>query len=117
MTLVEMVIVVIVVGILLAIAISSYLGYRERANDSAAQSSLYVLFPSIQAYYVDHNESYSGMTFAELKANYDSGIDPARYSFGSVPPANGTYCVQSSSGDRTWRKNGPTAELERQACP
>ena len=117
MTLVEIVVVLIVVAILLGIATSSYLGYRERANDSAAQSNLYVLVPSIQAYFVDHEESYSGMTFAQLKTSYDAGIDPSLYSFGTVPPANGTYCVQSSSGGRTWRKNGPAAELERQACP
>jgi type IV pilus assembly protein PilA len=116
MTLVELVIVVIVLGILVAIATASYIGYRERANDSAAQSNIYALVPSIQAYFVD-NESYSGMTLDVLNASYDGGIDPGRYSFGTVAPAEATYCVQSSSGGRTWRKNGPSADLERLACP
>jgi type IV pilus assembly protein PilA len=116
MTLVEMVIVVIVLGILVAIATASYMGYRERANDSAAQSNIYALVPSIQAYFVDH-ESYSGLTLDILKTSYDGGIDPGRYSFGTVAPAEGTYCVQTSSGGRTWRKNGPSADLERQPCP
>jgi type IV pilus assembly protein PilA len=116
MTLVELVIVVIVLGILVAIAMASYMGYRERASDSAAQSNIYALVPSIQGYFVDH-DSYSGLTLDILKASYDGGIDPERYSFGTVAPADGTYCVQTSSGGRTWRKNGPSAELERLACP
>jgi type IV pilus assembly protein PilA len=116
MTLVELVIVVIVLGILIAIATASYVGYRERANDSAAQSNVYGLVPSIQAYFVDE-ETYSGMTLELLKANYDAAIDPSDYSFGTVPPSETTYCVQTTSGGRTWRKNGPSASLERLPCP
>jgi Tfp pilus assembly protein PilE len=116
MTLIELVVVIIIIAILLVIATSSYMGYRERANDTAAQSNIYNLVPSIQGYYVDH-ESYVGMTLGGLKASYDSGIDPTLYSFGTSAPTESTYCVQTSSGGRTWRKNGPTAEPERLACP
>jgi type IV pilus assembly protein PilE len=116
MTLIELVVVILIIAILLVIATSSYLGYRERANDSAAQASLHNVVPSIQGYYVDH-ESYAGMTLEGLRANYDSAIDPALYSFGSSPPTDTTYCIHTTSGGRTWRKNGPTAELERMPCP
>jgi prepilin-type N-terminal cleavage/methylation domain-containing protein len=100
MTLIELVIVVIVLAILLMVATASYASYRERASDSAAQSNLYGI-----------------MTIEVLKARYDAAIDPTLYSFGSVPPTATTYCIQSSSGDRTWRKNAPSAELERLPCP
>jgi prepilin-type N-terminal cleavage/methylation domain-containing protein len=116
MTLIEIVIVMIVIAILLVIAASSYLGYRERASDSAAQANIHGIVPSIQGYYVDH-ESYTGLTLEILKAEYDSAIDPSRYSFGTSPPAGDTYCVQTTSGGRTWRKNGPAAEPERLPCP
>jgi type IV pilus assembly protein PilA len=116
LTLVELLVVLIVLAILLSLATASYLGYRERANDSAAQSNIHGLVPSMQAYFVDQ-ETYTGMTLDLLKANYDAAIDPALYSFGSVAPAGTAYCVQSSSGGRTWRKNGPSAALERQPCP
>jgi Tfp pilus assembly protein PilE len=116
MTLIEIVIVVIVLTALLLIAVSSYMGYRERASDTAAQSNIYQLVPSIQAYYLDH-DSYSGMTLAGLKAEYDAAIDPGRYTFGSALPTESAYCVQTSSGGRAWRKNGPMADLERQPCP
>jgi type IV pilus assembly protein PilA len=116
LALVELLVVLIVLAILLSLATASYVGYRERANDSAAQSNIHGLIPSMQAYFVDQ-ESYTGMTLDLLKANYDAAIDPAVYSFGSVAPAGTTYCVQSSSGGRTWRKNGPSAAPERAPCP
>jgi prepilin-type N-terminal cleavage/methylation domain-containing protein len=116
MTLIELVIVMIVIAILLVIAASSYMGYRERASDSAAQANIHNVVPSIQGYYVDH-DSYTGMTLDGLKAQYDAAIDPALYSFGTSPPAGETYCVHTTSGGRTWRKNGPAAELERLPCP
>jgi prepilin-type N-terminal cleavage/methylation domain-containing protein len=114
-TLVEILVVLVVIGIFLLIAVSTYLGYRERAQDAAAQESIHRVMPSIQAYFVDH-DSYSGMTLAELKTEYDAALNPAAYSLGSVPPTHSTFCVQSSSSGRTWRKNGPAADLERQAC-
>jgi prepilin-type N-terminal cleavage/methylation domain-containing protein len=115
-TLVELIVVMALIGILLMTAVSTYLGYRERAHDAAAQENIHRLVPSMHGYFVDH-ESYSGMTLAGLKAQYDAALDPADYSFGSVAPTDSTYCVHTSSGERTWRKNGPAAELERQACP
>jgi type IV pilus assembly protein PilA len=114
-TLVEILVVVIVIGILSMVALSQYMGYRERAHDTAAQESIHRLFPSIQAYFVDH-ESYSGMTIPALAA-YDAALDPAAYSLGSVAPTQSHFCVQSESSGRTWRKNGPRAALEQQSCP
>lgn len=115
-TLVEMLVVLIVIAILTTMALSAYLGYRNRAHDATAQENIHRLAPSISAYFVDH-DSYSGMTIPNLTAAYDSSIDPALFSLGSVAPTQSTYCVQSSSSGRTWRKNGPTAPLERQPCP
>jgi prepilin-type N-terminal cleavage/methylation domain-containing protein len=115
-TLVELIIVMFVVGILMLMALTSYRGYRDRANDSTAKENVYTLLPAISVYFVDH-ESYENMTLAELKSDYNAGINVSKYSFGSVVPTDETYCIQSSSGDRTWRKYGPHAPLERQACP
>jgi prepilin-type N-terminal cleavage/methylation domain-containing protein len=115
-TLIEILIVVIVIAVLSAIAVSSYLGYRNRAHDAAAQEKVHQIVPAVHAYFVDH-DSYTGMTIAGLRSSYDSAIDPAEYSLGTVPPTDSSYCIQSSSEGRTWRKNGPTASLEPQACP
>jgi prepilin-type N-terminal cleavage/methylation domain-containing protein len=114
-TLVEVLVVVIIIAILSLFALSLYIGYRERAHDAAAQENIHRLFPSIQAYFVDH-DSYAGMAIPDLAA-YDAALDPAVYSLGSIAPTQSHFCVQSTSGGRTWRKNGPDAALERQVCP
>ncbi len=113
-TLVEILIVLIVLAILSSIAVSSYRGYQTRAHDTAAQEDIDRIIPSIHAFFVDH-DSYTGLTLEGIKSSYDSAIDPARFSLGSV--TDSTYCVHTSSAGRTWRKNGPTAALEPQPCP
>jgi prepilin-type N-terminal cleavage/methylation domain-containing protein len=113
-TLVEILVVVVIIAILSTLALSTYIGYRERAHDAAAQENIHRIIPSIQAYFVDH-DSYSGMTLAELTTDYDAGLDSSHYSLSGV--AQSTFCVQSTSAARTWRKNGPNAALERQSCP
>lgn len=111
---IELLIVLIVIAILASVAVAMYHNYQERAHDAAAQERLYNLVPSMQGHFVDNN-GYSGMTTAGLKASYDAAIDTSVYSFGTLTQT--TYCVQTTAGGRTWRKNGPDARLEPQACP
>jgi len=115
-TLVEVLVVVIVIAILTTFTVSSYLGYRQRAHDAAAQQKIDQIIPAVHAYFAD-NDTYVGMTVAGLEAAYDSTIDPTEFSFGSVVPTDSTYCIDSSSQGSTWRKNGPNAPLEPQPCP
>ncbi len=111
-TLIELLVVIVIVGILLAIAVPSYLGFRDRANESAAQANVRSAIPAIEAFYAD-NQSYTGMTPAALKANYDSGISSSI----TIPTAAGqTYCVQSSVGGKTYRKSGPSQDIQSGAC-
>jgi type IV pilus assembly protein PilA len=111
-TLIELLVVIVIVGILLAIAVPSYLGFRDRANKSAAQANVRSAVPAIEAYYAD-NQAYDGMTPAVLKASYDSGISSTI----TIPSATGqTYCVQSTVGGKTFRKNGPSADIQEASC-
>lgn len=117
MTLVELVVVMTIIAILLAVTVTSYRGVREQADHSAAEANIRVVLPAITAYYVDHH-TYATMSFAALKAEYDRGIDPAKYSFGS--PGNLTdssYCVESTSGGETYRKAGPAVDIVPGSCP
>src|SRR5688572_8272327 len=53
-TLIELMVVVLIIAILLAIAIPTFLGARERANDRAVQSNLRNAHTNELVYYTDH---------------------------------------------------------------
>jgi len=115
-TLIELLVVIIILGILVAIAVPSYLSFKDKANNNSAQANIRAVVPSVESYFSD-NATYVGMTPANLKSTYDQAIDTGKY---TIPAANLTatsYCVQSTSGGKTWRKNGPSAALENSACP
>jgi prepilin-type N-terminal cleavage/methylation domain-containing protein len=57
-TLIELMVVVLVIGILLAIAVPTFLGARNRANDSAARSSLRNALVAANIVATDSNNGY-----------------------------------------------------------
>src|SRR5689334_25427977 len=73
-TLIELLVVIIILGILLAIAIPSYLSFRTRANKSAAQANVRAAVPGMEAFNADHSTGYAGVNLAKLQGSYDAGI-------------------------------------------
>ena len=121
-TLIELLVVIIILGILLAIAVPSYLSFRDRANNSAAKANVRAAIPAIEAYNADNTNTgnsagYAGMTVTGLQNTYDSELSPSKLSFGATAPTSLTYCVQSTVGGKTWSKNGPGASISNAACP
>src|SRR5262249_15201858 len=106
-TLIELLVVIVIIGILLAIAVPSYLGFKDRANRAAASADVRSAVPSAEAYYSDYN-TYADCAAAPacapaglpagvfngaggpafLKATYDSGLKIAD-SFGNAT----NYCL------------------------
>ena len=119
-TLIELLVVMIILAILMAVAIPSYLTFRDRANKSAAGADLRAAIPSVEAFFSDHG-TYAGMTVAALKASYDQSINPSIISLGTAAPSATTYCVQAKSpNDQTKvaSKAGPSAQIVvGTACP
>src|SRR4051794_19188962 len=72
-TLIELLIVIVIIGILLAIAVPSYLGFRERANQKAANSDVRAAVPAAEAFFAD-NGTYTGMDVPALRG-IDTGVD------------------------------------------
>src|SRR3954470_6899968 len=92
-TLIELMVVVLIIAILLAIAIPSFLGARAKAQDRAAQSNARNALTAEKTYYTD-NQVYS-----ELPADL-TAIEPS-LDYKNAAPAQGTKEVQLLKGNVT----------------
>jgi type IV pilus assembly protein PilA len=104
-TLIELLVVIVIIGILLAIAVPSYLGFKDRANNRAAQADVRAAIPSAEAFYADKG-TYSNMNLNNLKS-IDGGLSP-----NLAPPTqqtSTTYCLGASVGGKAWSVTGPGA--------
>ena len=127
-TLIELLVVIIILGILLAIAVPSYLSFKDRANKSAAMGDIRTLVPSIESWNqdnggnagdVDGNAStsgYQGMTMTLLKSWYDQSLDASSSSPFTINPTGFTgsptdYCVTATLGSFTGYKHGPSGPI------
>lgn len=112
-TLVELIVVMVIISILITLPIASYLHFTDRANSAVAKGMVREIAPSIEAFYADHT-TYTGMTLAGLKTTYDSALDPAVYTLSGL--TGSTYCVSSSKGGQSWKKDGPGADIVQGSC-
>jgi type IV pilus assembly protein PilA len=122
-TLIELLVVIIIIGILLAVAVPSYLGFRERANEKAAQANVRALVPAMEAYYADFGNYDLGASRAARQTSLrtiDSTVtlvDTTSTDGVDVTSASGsTYCIVSKKGSSTYYKNGPGGTITTTSC-
>ena len=108
-TLVELLIVLVIIGILLAIAVPSYLGFRDNATRAAVKANVRSAVPAAEAYYAD-NGTYLGMDTTALQT-IDAGLKV------TVVDATGTsYCITNSISGFSYQKAGPGATIVEGTC-
>jgi len=96
--------VLVILGILLAIAVPAYLGFKDKANSRAAEADLRAAIPSAEAFY-ESNNHYTGMSKTGLKS-IDAGLSAAV----SVAAATTSgYCLTATVGGKNWAVQGPGA--------
>ncbi len=81
-TLIELMVVVMIIAVLIAIAIPSFLGFRKSAQDRSAQSDIRNVLLSEKAFWLDngdYTETAADITAFEPNANI------------AAAPANGVY--------------------------
>ena len=66
-SLIELLVVILIIGILAAIAIPSFLSQKTKATDASAKELVRTAETTAETYASDHGGSYQGMTAAELE--------------------------------------------------
>lgn len=112
-TLIELLVVLIIIGVLLAIAVPSYLGFKDRANQRAAASNVRAALPAAEAYYSDQDpQTYAGMDTTALRL-IDAGISNT-LTVGSA--TIDSFCIQDTKGSFTYHfERSPTVSATTNA--
>jgi prepilin-type N-terminal cleavage/methylation domain-containing protein len=141
-TLIELLVVIIILGILLAIAVPSYLSFKDRANKTAAAANVRAVIPDIESYNADNvpngpndpdaatsttDSGYAGLTMTELHNSYDQSLQNATgenvwvaptdsgFPTGatSVTPSATNYCALAQVGNWYAWKLGPSGVIQQ----
>jgi type IV pilus assembly protein PilA len=117
-TLIELLVVLIIIGVLLAIAIPSYLGFQKKAQQTAAMSDVRAAIPDAEAYYSDQDpQSYASMDAQTLHDTYDTGLKLSTAgSTGVVSAVGGTtnaqnYCISAVDAGHWAYVKGPGGDV------
>ena len=92
-TLVELLVVMLIIGILAAIAIPSFFAQRDKATDTDAKSAARTAQTALETYATDNSGSYASATPADLE-NIEATLDAAQL---TVVSTADTYTVTADS--------------------
>ena len=103
-TLIEILVVILIIGVLAAIAIPSFLNQTSKAFDASAKELAHSAQIAVEDYATDHSGNYTGLTAAALPT-YDSTIQTTSnggnnaYVMGVTNATANSYTVTTSSAN------------------
>jgi type IV pilus assembly protein PilA len=97
-TLVELLVVMLIIGILAAIAIPSFFAQRDKARDADAKSQARTAQTAIETYATENDGDYAGATPAILDG-IESTLDVANLTVDVPGDAGALYTVTSAQPD------------------
>jgi type IV pilus assembly protein PilA len=121
-TLIELLVVIVIIGILVAIAVPSYLSFRTKAQTAAAEANVRSAVPAAEGYYNDTSgtnptpNSYDSISGAKLRTLVP-GVS-ATLKAGANAAKDG-YCIEDTIGSDTWSYAGGVggaATIVNSAC-
>jgi type IV pilus assembly protein PilA len=105
-SLIELLVVVLIIGILAAIAIPVFLGQRTKGQDASAKAALREGSIAAQVYASEHDDSYSSMAITDLIAEESSLGDAGALGTGvtilSGSPSATAYTLYAQSKSGTY---------------
>ena len=111
-TLIALLVVILIIGILAAIAIPAFLSQKSKAVDSGAKTLASTAETTMETYATDHGGSYEGASRAELH-EYEKSINVSNKSEAILLETSGlgkeTYIVTAEAS------NGATFSIKREA--
>src|SRR3954453_19072486 len=114
---IELRVVLIIIGVLLAIAVPSYLGFKDRAEKRSAAANVRTSIPTAEAYFEDNTtavNTYSGMAPAAI-TGIDAGAKPdATNGVKTYNTPASQYCLQDTVGKYTAWVIGPAGSTGAQ---
>jgi len=111
-TLIELLIVIIIIGILAAIAIPMFLSQRNKAKDASVKEGIHSIQVGVQSYAVDHNDTYPAsvaqatLVDTQSKAYVDN--------WPKNPFLNVAMASSSAQGDYTYTNNAASSTFTLQ---
>ncbi|MGI5236893.1 prepilin-type N-terminal cleavage/methylation domain-containing protein [Dactylosporangium sp. CA-139066] len=105
-TLVELLVVVVIIGVLVAIAVPMYLNYRKGAANKSAESDVRAAVSAIEQFYTENDNTYPASTTADVGTKLVFGTTTSGTSgtggtqqTATLSPQNTMQYKKSATGD------------------
>jgi|SRR5436189_1001132 len=113
-TLIELMVVVLIIGILIAIALPTFLGARNRANDKAAESGLRNTLAAAKTCFTDHDSYNDGTNVCDETAL--GGIETSLNFVDNGTPSTDPNTISVDASDASGNVFAAAAYSKSGAC-